>query len=423
MGAWEWMFSLANFMTRPGALSEEESRALKSPGNALGAPRASPTVRAPTMKTLAAVLRERGLPAPYAQSKPLSIEELDLDPPGPGEVLVQMAAAGLCHSDLSVINGTRLWPLPLVLGHEACGHVREVGEGVTDLRPGDPVVFAFLPSCGHCPMCVAGRAALCEPGVAANRAGKLLRGTVRFQKPGAERVNHHSGVAGYSQFSVVARESVVKIDGDIPMETAVLFGCAVMTGVGAVVNTARVAAGTSVAVFGAGGVGLSTIMGAKAVGAFPIIAVDRLESKLALAKQCGATHTVNSSSTDPAAAIRDLTRGGVETAFEAVGDENVIAQAFAATRRGGRTVCIGLTHPDRMLTIPALTITAEERTLMGSYMGSCVPQRDIPRFIAMYRAGLLPVDLLRTSIISLGEVNAAFDLLDSGEVARQVIRF
>jgi alcohol dehydrogenase len=247
---------------------------------------------------------------------------------------------------------------------------------------------------------------------------------VRFhERNNGALVRHHSGVAGYSQFSVVARESVVKIDADLPMETAVLFGCAVMTGVGAVVNTARVAAGTSVAVFGAGGVGLSAIMGAKAVGAWPIVAVDRVASKLELAVRCGATHVINAGETDPIAAVRDLTRGGVDTAFEAVGDEKVIAQAFAATRRGGRTVAIGLTHPDRMLTIPALTVTAEERILMGSYMGSCVPQRDIPRFIAMYRAGLLPVDLLRSSLIGLDDVNAAFDLLDRGEVARQVIRF
>lgn len=375
------------------------------------------------MKTLAAVLRERGLPAPYALSRPLVIEELELDPPGPGEVLVQVAAAGLCHSDLSVINGTRLWPLPMVIGHEACGIVSDVGEGVKDLLAGDHVVFSFLPTCGHCPMCAAGRASLCEPGVAANRAGKLLSGAVRFHDNNAGAVHHHSGVAGYSQFTVVARESVVKIEPDIPMETAVLFGCAVMTGVGAVVNTAKVAAGTSVAVFGLGGVGLSAIMGAKAIGAWPVIGVDRLTSKLDLAKQCGATHCVNASGTDAVAAVREITRGGAETAFEAVGHEDVIAQAFAATRRGGRTVTIGLPHPDRNLTIPALTLTAEERVLMGSYMGSCVPQRDIPRFIAMYRAGLLPVDLLRSSIIALDDVNAAFDLLDRGEVARQVIRF
>jgi alcohol dehydrogenase len=376
------------------------------------------------MKTRAAVLRERGLPPPYAESRPLAIEELELDAPGAGEVLVVMGAAGLCHSDLSVINGTRLWQLPLVLGHEACGRVREIGAGVTDLRVGDQVVFSCLPVCGVCPMCAAGRASLCEPGVAANRAGTLLRGGVRFhEENGGATVRHHSGVAGFSEFSVVARESVVKIEDELPMETAVLFGCAIITGVGAVVNTARVAAGTSVAVFGAGGVGLAAIMGAKAVGAYPIVAIDRVPAKLELAVRCGATHVVDASAMDAAAAVRELTRGGVETAFEAVGDEQVMAQSFAATRRGGRTVAIGLPHPDRVLTIPALTVTAEERILMGSYMGSCVPQRDIPRFIAMYRAGLLPVDLLRSSLISLDEVNPAFDRLDRGEVARQVIRF
>jgi alcohol dehydrogenase len=374
------------------------------------------------MKTLAAVLHERGLPAPYEQSRPLVIEELDLDPPGSGEVLVQVKAAGLCHSDLSVINGTRLWPLPIVIGHEACGVVQEVGEGIKDLSAGDHVVFSFLPTCGHCPMCAEGRASLCEPGVAANRSGKLLTGAVRFSHQG-KPVNHHSGVAGYSQFTVVARESIVKIDQDIPMETAVLFGCAIMTGVGAVVNTAKVAAGTSVAVFGLGGVGLSAIMGAKAAGAYPIIAVDVLPWKLDLALECGATHAVDASCIDPVEAIRELTKGGAHTAFEVVGDEQVIAQAFAATRRGGKTVTIGLTHPDKKLTIPALTITAEERILMGSYMGSCVPQRDIPRYLDLYRNGLLPVDKLRSRVLKLGEVNEGFDALERGEVARQVIVF
>jgi alcohol dehydrogenase len=291
------------------------------------------------------------------------------------------------------------------------------------LRAGDAVVFSFLPACGHCPMCAAGRASLCEPGVAANRAGRLLGGAVRFHDDAAGEVYHHSGVAGYSQFTVAARESMVRIDPDIPMETAVLFGCAVMTGVGAVVNTAKVAPGTSVAVFGLGGVGLSAIMGAKAAGAHPVIGIDTLTSKFDLAKMCGATHVVHAGETDAVSAVREITRGGAETAIEAVGHENVIAQAFAATRRGGRTVAIGLPHPDRILSIPALTVTAEERVLMGSYMGSCVPSRDIPRFIAMYRAGLLPVDLLRSSVIAFDDVNAAFDRLDRGEVARQVIRF
>ena len=376
------------------------------------------------MKTRAAVLRQRALPPPYGDSRPLSIEELELDPPGPGEVLVEMGAAGLCHSDLSVIEGTRLWPLPIVLGHEACGRVRETGADVTNLRVDDHVVFSFLPTCGVCPMCAVGRASLCEPGVAANRAGTLLSGSLRFRVGGkSEWIHHHSGVAGFSQFSVVAKESAVKIDADVPMETAVLFGCAVMTGVGAVVNTARVAAGTSVAVLGLGGVGLSAVMGARAVGAHPIVAIDRLESKLELATRCGATHTIDASQPETVAAVRQVTRGGAETVFEAVGHENAMAQAFAMTRRGGRTVTIGLPHPDRMLTIPALTVTAEERSLIGSYMGSCVPQRDLPRFLRMYQAGLLPGELIRSSIIALDEVNAAFDRLDRGEVARQVIRF
>ena len=375
------------------------------------------------MKTKAAVLYEMERPRPYADTHPLALEELELEKPGPGEVLVEIAAAGLCHSDLSVINGTRPWPIPLVLGHEAAGIVREAGAGVTDLKPGDHVVFSFLPVCGRCMNCVSGRGWLCERGVAANRAGTLLTGACRFHHPDGRTLHHHLGVSGFSQFTVAARESLVKIDSDVPLEIAVLFGCAVMTGVGAVVNTAKVSPGTSVAVFGLGGVGLSAILGARVAGANPIIAVDRLSPKLELARQCGATHTVDASQTDPVAAVRDLTQGGVETAIEAVGSEQVIAQAYAATRRGGKTVAIGLPHPSRQLTIPAVSLIAEERQLLGSYMGSCVPQRDIPRFINLYRAGLLPVALLKSREIKLDQVNEAFDALDRGEVARQVIRF
>lgn len=375
------------------------------------------------MKTKAAVLSEMERPRPYAGSRPLALEEVELAPPGPGEVLVEIAAASLCHSDLSVINGTRPWPMPLVLGHEAAGVVRETGAGVSDLVPGDHVVFSFLPLCGRCLNCVSGRGWLCERGVAANRAGTLLTGACRFHRHDGHKLFHHLGVSGFSQFTVAARESLVKIESDVPLEIAVLFGCAVMTGVGAVVNTAKVSPGTSVAVFGLGGVGLSAILGARLAGAWPIIAVDRLAPKLELARQCGATHTVDASQTDPVAAVRDLTHGGAETAIEAVGSEQVIAQAYAATRRGGRTVAIGLPHPCRQLTIPAVSLIAEERQLLGSYMGSCVPQRDIPRFINLYRAGLLPVQLLKSREIKLDQVNEAFDALDRGEVARQVIRF
>ena len=375
------------------------------------------------MKTKAAVLYEMERPVPYATSRPLNIEEVELDPPGPGEVLVELASAGLCHSDLSVLNGNRTWPIPLVLGHEASGVVRETGADVTDLKAGDHVVFSFLPVCGRCPLCVTGRGWLCERGVAANRAGTLLSGACRFHHTDGRKIFHHLGVSGFSHFTVAARESLVKIDADIPLEIAVLFGCAVMTGVGAVVNTAKVAPGTSLAVFGLGGVGLSAILGARLAGAWPIIAVDRLPAKLELARQCGATHTVDASGTDPIMAIKDLTSGGTETTFEAVGNEQVVAQAFGATRRGGKTVAIGLPHPNRQLTIPASTLVGEERQLMGSYMGSCVPQRDIPRFLRLYQAGLLPVQLLKSREIKLDQVNEAFDALDRGDVARQVIRF
>lgn len=289
------------------------------------------------MKTLAAVLSTMELPAPYAVSQPLELEELELEGPGEREVLVQVAAAGLCHSDLSVINGSRRWPVPLVLGHEASGIVREVGAGIDDLAPGDPVVFSFVPVCGRCRMCVAGRGNLCERGRAANIAGTLLGGARRFRRRNGSLLHHHLGVSGFSHYTVAARESVVRIDRDVPLDVAVLFGCAVMTGVGAVLNTARVTPGESVAVFGLGGVGLSAVMGARAAGAWPVIAVDRVESKLELAKCCGATHVVRAGvHDDPVSAVRDLTDGGAENAFEAVGSALVLEQAYSATRRGAR---------------------------------------------------------------------------------------
>ncbi len=375
------------------------------------------------MKTKAAVLYEMEKPMPYAESRPLVIEELDLEGPGPGEVLVEIGGAGLCHSDLSVINGSRPRVMPMALGHEAAGTVREVGAGVTDLQPGDHVVFSFVPVCGHCQPCQAGRAALCEPGFEANVAGTLLNGSRRFRNAAGEPINHHQSVSGYSQFTVTMPESLVKIDPAVPLETAVLFGCAIMTGVGAVVNTARVNPGSSVVVFGMGGVGLSAVMGARAAGAGPIIAVDTLESKFDLARRCGATHTVDASKEDAVEAIREITHGGAEFAFEVVGSEKVLAQAYAATARGGSTVSVGLPHPDRKLEIQAVSLTAEERVLRGSYMGSCVPRRDVPRFISMYQAGLLPVDLLKSRFLALEDINEGFDRLERGEVVRQVIRF
>ncbi len=375
------------------------------------------------MKTRAAVIRQMELPRPYSKSLPLSIEEVELDGPKEGEVLVQVAGAGLCHSDLSVINGSRPRPVPMVMGHEAAGIVRDVGPGVKDLKPDDHVVFSFVPCCGGCSMCAVGRAPLCEPAYEAAITGQLLHGGRRFSLPGGEEINHHQGVSGYSEFTVAAPESLIKIEKSYPIEMATLFGCAIMTGVGAVVNTAKVQPGTTTAVFGAGGVGLSVVLGLKLVGAYPIIAVDTLMNKLDLAKQAGATHLINASEVDPVSALRDLTGGGATDVFEAVGSEKALGQAYAATRKGGRTITVGLPSPESELRIPALSIVAEERQLLGSYMGSCVPKRDIPRFLELYREGRLQVDVLNSRFISLDQVNEGFDALDQGEVARQIIKF
>jgi len=375
------------------------------------------------MKTQAAVLYEMGKPMPYRESRPLALEEVELEGPGPGEVLVEVVAAGLCHSDLSVIDGSRPRPMPMVLGHEAAGVVREVGPGVHDLRPGDHVVFSFVPMCGRCVYCATGRPVLCENGNRANAAGVLLSGARRFRGASGQPLHHHLGVSAFSRFTVAAQESLIRIPPEIPLEKAALFGCAVITGVGAVVNTARVEPGMSVAVFGLGGVGLSVVMGAHLAGAHPIIAVDILPAKLDLARRAGATHVVNAREADPVAVIRDLTGGGAHYAFESVGNERVLAQAYQATRRGGVTITIGLPHPERMFSVPAVSIVGEERTIRGSYMGSAVPRRDLPRFLALYQAGRLPVDLLFSRAIRLEEINEGFDALARGEVVRQVVRF
>jgi len=375
------------------------------------------------MKTRAAVLYKMEHPTPYAESQPLVVEEVELAGPGPGEVLVEIAGAGLCHSDLSVIDGSRPRVMPMVLGHEASGIVREVGPGVHDLAPGDHVVFSFVPVCGRCLPCATGRPALCENGARANIAGTLLDGSRHFRNAAGQELHHHLGVSAFSQFTVAAQESLVKIDPTVPLEIAALFGCAVMTGVGAVMNTARVEPGAGVAVFGLGGVGLSAVLGAQAAGAYPIVAVDILEAKLTLARELGATHTVNAAREDPVAAVKELTGGGAPYAFESVGNEQVLIQAYQATRRGGTTVTIGLPHPSRQFAVPAVSLVAEERTVKGSYMGSAVPRRDIPRFIALYQAGRLPVDRLLTRTIRLEEINPAFDALARGEAVRQVIRF
>jgi alcohol dehydrogenase len=372
------------------------------------------------MKVRAAVLNEMGAPRPYAESKPLAIETIALDPPGPGEVLVRIAAAGLCHSDLSVIEGNRPRPMPMALGHEAAGVVEETGAGVDDLERGDHVVMVFVPSCGHCLPCSEGRPALCEPGAAANTAGTLLSGARRLHRDGKD-VNHHLGVSAFAEYATVSRRSLVKIDPDLPLDEAALFGCAVMTGVGAVINTAKIAAGSSVAVIGLGGVGLSSLLGAVAAGARRVVAVDLSDDKLGLARQLGATDTFNAGSADAANEVREATGGGVEYAFEMAGSVRAMDLAYKITRRGGTTVTAGLPPPTHTFNIPQVNLVAEERTVKGSYIGTCVPTRDIPRYIELYRRGKLPVDRLMSDHLKLEDINLGFDRLHDGKAVRQIV--
>ncbi len=371
-------------------------------------------------ETRAAVLVESGRPAPYADSRPLEIADLRLDPPGPGELLVRIGAAGLCHSDLSFINGSRPRPLPMALGHEAAGEVVETGTG-TEFAPGDHVVLAFVPACGHCDRCVGGRPALCGPGAQANGAGTLLGGGRRFVAADGTRPNHHLGVSAFSEYTVVSSRSAVKIDQDLPFDIAALFGCAVLTGAGAALYSAAVTPGDTDAVFGLGGVGLSAVLAARAAGAATVYAVDLVQDKLDLAASLGA-HPVPGGP-DATEALRDLTSGGAEKVIDTTGVVPVLEQAYAATRSGGTTVTVGLPDPGAPLTLPALSLVAEERTLRGSYLGSCVPRRDVPRFIAMYRNGTLPVDALLTGSLPLADINTGFDRLHTAEAVRQVITF
>ena len=374
------------------------------------------------MKVRAAVLEDMCRSPPYASSRPLTITEVEIAPPGPGEVLVRIAAAGLCHSDLSVIDGSRPRPTPMALGHEASGIVEALGPGVDDLSISDHVVLVFVPSCGHCLPCATGRPALCEPAAAANGAGTLLSGEKRISRNGTP-INHHMGVSAFADHAVVSRRSLVRIDKDIPLEHAALFGCAVLTGVGAVINTAQIAAGSTVAIIGLGGVGLSALLGALACGADRVAAIDLDAGKLAVARQLGATETFESGSVDAIANIRDASKGGYDTVIELAGSAKALELAYAVTKRGGTTVTGGLPAPSAMLQIPAVSLVAEERTLKGSYIGTCVPTRDLPRYPNLFRRGRLPVDRLLTDQITLDDINAGFDRLREGKAIRQVVRF
>ncbi len=372
------------------------------------------------MKVRAALLRELGVAPPYAVSRPLEVVEIALDDPGPGELLVRVRAAGLCHSDLSVINGSRPRVMPMILGHEAAGEVAAVGAGCEGFAVGDHVALVFVPGCGTCRFCASERPALCEPGAAANSAGTLISGERRWGLLAGNPVHHHLGVSAFSEYTVVSQNSAVKIDPSVPFEIAALFGCAVLTGVGAVVNAARVQPGQSVAIFGLGGVGLAALLGAVLAGAGTVVVVDPVAAKLELARELGATLAL-APGPECLREVVAATAGGCDYAIETVGSETVLADAYAVTARGGTTVTVGLPHPERMLTIPAVSLVVDERTLRGCYLGSCVPRRDIPHFIELYQRGRLPVERLMSQTLTLDELNEGFDRLASGEAIRQVV--
>lgn len=369
----------------------------------------------------AAVLWECGRPRPFAETRPMTIEEVELDGPGPGEILIEVAGAGLCHSDLSVIDGTRPRGVPIIPGHEGAGIVRALGAGVTGLAEGDHVVTAFVSSCGECRYCARGRVNLCDTHGRTRAAGTLITGGRRLKLNG-EYIPVFSGLSLYAQYIVAARSSAVKIDKDVPLDHASLFGCAVLTGVGAVLNTAEVKPGGVMAVVGLGGVGMNALMGAVVAGAERIVAVDTNPTKLELARELGATDTFLAGNADTVAAIRDATDGGVDWAVETAGVGEAMELAYAITARGGTTVSAGLPSGSRLVSYPHAAMVSDERTIKGSYMGSCIPARDIPAYIALYKRGKLPVQKLISGTIPLEEINAGFDRLAAGSVLRQVMR-
>jgi alcohol dehydrogenase len=372
------------------------------------------------MKMKAAVLREQGLPRPYATSKPMTVEEVDLEPPGPGEVFYKIIGAGLCHSDLSTIENLRPRKLPTIPGHEAAGIVEEVGPGVTGLKPGDHVISVFVTSCGDCRYCNGGRPNLCQSANASRAAGTLITGARRLSLNG-EPIHHYSGLSVFAQYAVVARNALIKIPDDIPLADASIFGCAVVTGVGAVLNTAQVPPGGQMAVVGLGGVGMNALMAGVVAGADRIVAVDLNADKLRLARELGATDTFLAGNADVIEQVREATGGGLDYVIETAGSIPAMNLSYAIAARGGVVVSAGLPAISATFSYPHSALVSDEKSIRGSYMGSCVPKRDIPRFLALYRRGKLPVQKLRSGFIALEAINEGFDRLSDGAVLRQIL--
>ncbi len=365
------------------------------------------------MKTKAAVLYEAGQPA--------VIEEITLDPPHQGEILVRMEAAGVCHSDLHVRDGLISEPLPLVLGHEGTGIVTEVGQSVSGLRPGDRVVLTLVPACGTCYFCRRGEPHMCSTSAAMAGKGVLRDGTTRMHI-GSRPLQYFNSVSCFSAYMVVPQEGAVKIPGDIPLETAALLGCAVVTGVGAVERTAQVRPGDSVAVIGCGGVGLNVVQAASLSGAYPVIAIDIRQEKIELAKSFGASHGVNSREQDAAAAIQEITRYGVDWAFEVLGNPRTIEQAWGLIRPGGTVVVVGLSPKGSTVSLPAFDFISE-KNIRGCFYGSSHFHADVPVILERIQAGRMRTGGMVSHSVPLEELETAFSRLRNGDGVRTILRF
>ncbi|SDP54066.1 alcohol dehydrogenase [Pedococcus dokdonensis] len=365
------------------------------------------------MEVVGAVLEEVGRTGPYATTRPLTVGPLDLAGPEPGEVLVRIGAAGVCHSDLSVVDGNRSRPVPMLLGHEASGRVAQLGDGVSDLALGQRVVLTFLPRCGECAGCATGGRMPCGPGSAANAAGELLGGGRRLSRDGIP-VHHHLGVSAFATHAVVDHRSVVAVEDDVPPDVAALLGCAVLTGGGALLNAAPPAAGQDVLVVGLGGVGMAALLTALALGTGAVTAVDAVPAKRAQALELGATRALDPAELADSGTTADVVveAAGVVPAFEA---------ALAATAAGGRLVTVGLPHPDARASVSPLDLVAQAKTVIGSYLGSALPSRDLPVLAQWWREGRLPVEALVSARVGLDDVNHAMDELAAGRAVRQLI--
>lgn len=371
--------------------------------------------QAPVRLIQGAVLENPGAERPYAQSEPLVVSELELAGPEENELLVRITAAGICHSDLSVVNNDRPRPVPMLLGHEATGVVELVGPGVEDIAVGDTVVMTFLPRCGDCKGCKSEGKIPCINGSAANEAGTLLGGGRRLHRNG-EEVQHHIGVSGFATHAVVSRNSVVPIGSDVPPEIAAIFGCAILTGGGAVLNVAKPGPDDAIAVVGLGGVGMAAVITAAALGVKEIVGIDLHESKREMVLQLGATSAMSPSEVEAS----DKRFAAV---IEAAGHPKALETAWMITEPGGTTCTVGLPAPGQKISIDPLQVTAEARHLVGSYLGSAVPSVDIPIYETLWREGKLNAEGLISSRIELTDINEAMDQLDEGNVLRQIIVF